>query len=484
MNNPAATLAVLWIMTIACGLASAKDRAADPRIARFENDLLPRISLKENLGVKASITQRMAALGIPGVSIAVIEEGKIAWARAYGLRDTVDKTPVTTQTLFQAGSISKPIAALGALRLVNEGRLSLDQDVNAKLESWHVPESEYTSTEKVTLRRLLSHTAGLTVHGFPGYAAGAQIPTITQVLDGKSPANTGPIRVDVRPGSVYRYSGGGYTVVQLLIADVANESFESFMQSKVLDVLGMTASTYAQDLPDAFASHRASAHRPGGERITGEFHRYPEMAAAGLWTTPTDLAQYVLYMQAAVRGSTGELLNPTLAREVVARQSEGHGLGPELYAAGEFARFGHSGVDAGFEASMVGYVATGKGVVIMTNANRSNMLFDEIKASIARAYEWPAFPQRPQIETQRISASLLRGAPGRYQVSPNEVGTLLARDGRLFLKVNDGTFEIFAKNDSELFAPLLGPDSFRLVEIDGQVTAITGSDGRELKRIH
>lgn len=171
---------------------------------------------------------------------------------------------------------------------------------------------------------------GLTVHGFPGYAAGSQIPTVVQVLDGEPPANTLPVRVDVRPGSTYRYSGGGYPVMQLLMADVSNESFESFMQSKVLDVLGMKSSTYAQNPSTALAGRRASGHRRGGERIAGKLHIYPEMAAAGLWTTPADLARYLTYVQAAVRGDTGPLLNPSLAKELVERQKGGHGLGPEI----------------------------------------------------------------------------------------------------------------------------------------------------------
>lgn len=289
-----ARFAMSIIGAVLIGPALAADGAHDPRVRQVENDVLPAVALKENLERPASIAQRMQELGIPGLSIAVIDEGKVSWTRAYGLSDTVEKTPVTTQTLFQAGSISKPVAALGALRLVAEGRLSLDEDVNSKLRTWRVPENEFTKDDKVTLRRLVSHTAGLTVHGFPGYAVGSKIPTVVQVLDGTTPANTGPVRVDIRPGSKYRYSGGGYTVMQLLIADVSGKSFESYMQTQVLDVLGMKSSTYAQHMPAALAPRMASAHRSDGSRIPGKRHIYPEMAAAGLWTTPSDLAQYLL----------------------------------------------------------------------------------------------------------------------------------------------------------------------------------------------
>jgi CubicO group peptidase (beta-lactamase class C family) len=483
MHNPRLTFALSLL--VAANSAFAGEPAADARIRQVENNLLPRVALKENLGRPATLAQRMQELGIPGVSIAVIDGGKIRWTRAYGVSDTVEKTPVTVDTLFQAGSISKPIAALGALRLTREGKLSLDENVNSKLKTWRVPDNELTKDQKVTLRRLMSHTAGLTVHGFPGYAVGSDIPSVVQVLDGQPPTNTAAVRVDVIPGSTYRYSGGGYTVMQLLIADVSNDSFESFMQSKVLDVLGMKSSSYSQSPPPGLTARRASAHRPGGQRIPGKWHIYPEMAAAGLWTTPSDLARYLLYVQAAVRGESGELLTPALAKQLVTRQSPGeHGLGPSIEGAGEFVRFGHGGVDEGFEANMVGYVARGQGVVIMANANLAGMLFGEIKESVARAYEWPGYAIEPQLEAQPISQSLLERVPGKYRLSPQTTAALVAREGRLFLEIVDlGALEVFAKSATELFAPAMGPTTIQVVESDGKVTALKTSNGREYVRL-
>jgi CubicO group peptidase (beta-lactamase class C family) len=465
--------------------AFAAETAADARIKQVENGLLPQAALRANIGRTITLEQRMRDLGIAGISIAVIDEGKIAWTRAYGVRDTVDKAPVTVDTLFQAGSISKPVAALGALRLVKDGKLTLDGDVNEKLKTWRVPDNEFTKDEKVTLRRLTSHTAGLTVHGFGGYAVGTEIPTVVQVLDGQPPANSSPVRVDVKPGSVYRYSGGGYTVMQLLIADVANESFESFMQSKVLDVLGMKSSTYAQSPPASLAARRASGHRPGGARIPGKLHIYPEMAAAGLWTTASDLAQYVIYVQRAVRGEGGVLLDSSLAKELLTRQQGGqHGLGPQIFEVGEFASFGHGGVDEGFEALMVAYVAQGKGLVIMANSNASFPFFDELKASVARAYDWPGFPVRPQLEAQPVSAWMLERAPGKYRISPAMTAELSAREGRLFFEMPDGgRFEVFAKSATELYGQY-GSQTLQVIEVDGKVSALKRSDdGVEFQRV-
>jgi CubicO group peptidase (beta-lactamase class C family) len=478
-------LASFTVAILATVSAHATESPGDARIRQVESELLPSVAFKEHLGHPTTLKERMKELGIPGLSIAVIDEGKIAWARAYGLRDTDDGTPVTVDTIFQAGSISKPIAALGALRLVKEGKLSLDDDVNAKLKTWRVPENEFTKDAKVTLRGLTSHTAGLTVHGFPGYAVGSQIPTVVQVLDGQPPANTAAVRVNVRPGSTYRYSGGGYTVMQQLIADVANEPFESFMQAKVLDVLGMKSSSYSQSPPSSLVARRASAHQPGGKRIPGKWHIYPEMAAAGLWTTPTDLARYVLYVQAAMRGETGQLLTPVLAKDLVARQNNGqHGLGPQIPEVGEFARFGHGGVDEGFEANMVGYVSQGRGLVIMSNTNFSQMLFQEIEAGVARAYKWPGYEIPPQLEAARVSQSLLERVPGKYQLGPQTAAFIRAQEGRLFVELPEGgAFEVFAKNGAELFSPPFGPITFQLVEVDGKVTALKTSHGREFKRI-
>jgi CubicO group peptidase (beta-lactamase class C family) len=272
--------------------------------------------------------------------------------------------------------------------------------------------------------------------------------------------------------------------MQLLIADVSGKPFESYMQSQVLDVLGMKSSTYSQDLPASLASRMGSAH-VAGNPIAGKRHIYPEMAAAGLLTTPSDLAQYLLYVQSAVAGKPGPILNASLAKELVTAQNDGPvGLGPFVYGEGEFARFGHDGVDEGFDASALAYVTKGKGIVIMANANFAQSLFTEITASVARAYDWPEFPKQEQRPAEHISKSLLERAPGKYQLNPELAAELRAIDGRLFFIGPDGLkFEVFAKDGAELFAPPLGPHTITLVESDGKVTALRRSDGREFKRI-
>ncbi len=220
------------------------------KIRAFEAGMIPEIVF-EGEPIKAkTVKDRMAELNVPGVSVAVIDQGKIAWAKGYGLRESGGTEPVTPQTLFQAASISKPVSATAAMVLVSAGKLDLDEDANVELRSWRIPGNKFTEQARVTLRGLLSHTAGLTVHGFSGYAAGKATPALLQILDGQKPANSAPIRVDVLPGSIHRYSGGGYTVLQQLIQDVTGREFPAAMRYLVLAKVGMEASTYEQPLSE------------------------------------------------------------------------------------------------------------------------------------------------------------------------------------------------------------------------------------------
>src|SRR5215469_12997497 len=196
---------ILWLVAILLSLSShaaAQSKGSDPE-QRIRGITAKAVELSVNANeppLQLSLQELMELFRIPAFSIAVIDDYKIAWAKAYGVTDAASKTPVTTRTLFQAGSISKPVAATGALYLVEKGKLSLDEPVNEKLKTWKVPDNEFTATQKVTLRRLMSHTAGLTVHGFPGYDVDEPLPTLAQILNGEKPANTAPIRVDVAPG--------------------------------------------------------------------------------------------------------------------------------------------------------------------------------------------------------------------------------------------------------------------------------------------
>jgi CubicO group peptidase (beta-lactamase class C family) len=359
----------------------------EARIARVERGLLPANGPGGSSG-SAGLADRMAFYATPGVSIAVMDAGVVEWARGYGVTHAGAGAAVTPRTLFQAASISKPVVAFVALRLVERGVLSLDEDVNARLRSWKVPENEFTGAQKVTLRRVLSHTAGLTVHGFPGYGLFAAVPSLVQVLDGRPPANTAAVRVDLAPGTAMRYSGGGFTVLQQLLVDVSGKPFPALASEMALQPIGMGDSTYEQPLPAGRQAEAAWGHRQDGRVVPGRFHTYPEMAAAGLWTTPTDLAAFAFEVARAARGQSA-LLNRDTAREMLTEVKSGYGLGLVLKGSGPSASFGHGGANEGFRCQMVGFVETGRGAVVMTNGDRGGDLAQEILGSIAREYRWP-----------------------------------------------------------------------------------------------
>ena len=383
------------------------------------------------------IREQLRKRQVPGLSLAIIQDGKIVKAKSYGFTDKSGSTPLTTTTLFQAGSVSKSVAAVGALRLVEAGKLSLDEDVNAKLRSWNVPENDFTKTQKVTPRGLLSHTTGLTVHGFPGYEAGGRIPTVVQILDGSPPANTAPVRVDFVPGSRWRYSGGGYTVMQQLMLDVTGKSFPQFMQETVLGPLAMTNSTYEQPLPADKATATATGHYGDRNLVKGRWHIYPEMAAAGLWTTPSDLARFAIGIQNAFAGKPGAVLSPDMARQMLTNQKDNDGLGVFLEGEGHAMRFGHNGRDEGFDALLKATAETGQGAVIMINANDNSRMVNRILEAIATKYQWPGYTTTAKRTAANVDAKDLTAYEGRYEFANNRMMTFMASGDKL-VTVADG----------------------------------------------
>jgi CubicO group peptidase (beta-lactamase class C family) len=343
------------------------------------------------------INTQMKKRGITGLSLAIIDDGKIVREQGYGFTDKGEKTPVTASTLFQAGSVSKPVAALAALHLVDRGLLSLDEDVNTKLRTWTVPRNKFTDAHIVTLRLLLSHTAGMTVHGFPGYGVGAPLPTLIQVLNGEKPANSAAIRVDHIPGSQWKYSGGGYVVMQQMVLDVTGKPFPRFMDETVLKPLGMSSSTYSQPLPGEMAPKAAKGYGGiFGQSVNGGWHVYPEMAPAGLWTTAGDLARFAIGIQSSVAGHSNPVISQSLTRQMLTVEQMNYGLGLGVRGNGRTLRFGHDGANAGFNAVMSAYAYAGKGAVVMINKNEHTDAMSQIFGCIAEQYHCPDYkiPQK------------------------------------------------------------------------------------------
>jgi CubicO group peptidase (beta-lactamase class C family) len=405
------------------------------------------------------IQAQMAQRQINGLSLAVIQDGKIQ-ARAYGVTAR-GGGPVTTDTLFQAGSISKSVASMGVMKLVEQGTLSLDQDVNATLKTWKVPENEFTKTQKVTLRRLLSHTAGLTVHGFPGYDVDERMPSTVQVLDGAG--NTAPVRVDVVPGSVSRYSGGGFTVMQQVVSDVTGKPFAEYMSAAVLKPVGMTLSTYQQPLPPDRAAQTASGHYADRMAVPGKWHVYPEMAAAGLWTTATDLAKFAVEIQRSLSGKSRAVLSQATTRQMVTMESNDYGLGLAIRGTGAARTFGHNGRDAGFDALMLAFVESGQGLVVMINANDNSGMMNRITEFVAKKYAWPPRSAEAPVAAARFKPTIaLDTVTGRYELSNNNMVTLTARGDSLFTDVNGLPDEEFVFLGDDRFGSTDRNVSFRI----------------------
>lgn len=339
-----------------------------------------------------TLLERMAHFNVPGVSIALIDKGEIAWAKSWGVKNVADgdSALINTDTLFQAASISKLVTSLGAMKLVESGKLSLGQPINSFLTSWQLPDNELTQQVPVTLTHLLSHTAGTTVHGFRGYAQSEAQPTAVQVLNGDEIAASAAVVVDTLPGTNMRYSGGGTTIAQIAMEDVTQQTFTQLMDELILKPTAMTSSTFEQPLPDSQKHNVACGHLGNGELVAGLWHNYPIQAAASLWTTPTDLAKCSLAIIQSWRGEEGALLTETFCDSYLSEQLSGWGLGPGLFIEdGKTIGFHHGGANEGYRCNSLAFL-DGRGAVVMTNSDEGDALVAEIMTSLAELYDWPA----------------------------------------------------------------------------------------------
>lgn len=409
----------------------------------------------------------MAELHIPGVSIAVVHNGTIEWAKGFGVRQ-IGGDPVNPDTLFQAGSISKPLAAMGALHLVQEKKLSLDSDINATLTSWKLPPSAAAPGAIVTLRELLTHTGGITVHGFPGYAAGTPVPSLVQVLNGAPPANTEPIRLDSVPGKAWRYSGGGYTIMQQLVIDTVKEPFPKFLHDTVLAPIGMTHSTYQQPLPATLLQNIALPYNDDGTPVKGGPHTYPELAAAGLWTTPSDLCRYIIEVQNSLKGDANHVLSQSMTQQMLTPGKNDFGLGLQLGGSTADRWFSHGGVNEGYENLFVGYDRNGNGAAVMTDAQGGLGLALQVMSAIAVAYDWPDY--RPAVRTQvTVDPAVLARYVGTYQLAPDFSFTFTLEGNQLMTQATDQPkIPVYPESQTRFF----------LKAVDAEIEFFTGDNGK------
>jgi CubicO group peptidase (beta-lactamase class C family) len=420
-------LLILLILT-SCSAQSEKDKKLlDERISRIEKGLQSNLQIQygDSINIQYyNIEDRMKELSIPGLSIAVMNNGVIEWAKGYGMADSSENRKVTTKTLFQAGSISKPIAATRALQLAEKGKINLDANVNDYLTSWKLPDNEFTEKEKATTRRLMTHSAGLTVHGFPGYSRSDKIPSVVDVLSGKG--NTGPVSIFRKPGERWKYSGGGYTILQLIITDIEQKKFPVIMQEQVLNPLGMTSSTYTNPLPKKYHNLAAAGYYSDGTEVEGNWHVYPEMAAAGLWTTPSQLVLWTKEIQQISQTQKDGLLKAQTVNEMLTEYRGNQGLGPYVLEH----TFGHGGADEGFRADLMAWKEHPISVAIMVNSDNGSKIMQEIFLSIAKEYNLPGIEPRRRIVKEQ-SPNQLERFVGKYRFPENGDANIIIKDNGL-----------------------------------------------------
>ena len=397
MNRFSITAIILLALVASCTSTRKQQpdkvypKDIEARISQVETHLCGRVQVSGNDAW--TLADRMKSYGVKGVSIAVIHNYQVEWARGFGWADEGDQRPVTTNTVFQAGSISKSLNSVGVMLLVQRHQLELDNDINDYLRGWKFPYDSVSKGAKITLGNLLSHTGGLSIHGFPGYEKTDSLPTLDQVLDGKRPANTDAVRSISEPGKKFIYSGGGTTISQLIVMNTTGMPYAQFMWQNVLQPMGMDHSSYAQ--PPPASKDRATGYLQGGMEVPGKYHIYPEQAAAGLWTTPSDLGKYIIESQLAFQGKSAKVLNQSSTRtrlspyiDSISGGGGRIGLGVFLFQKGKHLYFNHDGSDVGFLSNYYGCFDGGNGVVVMINNDTGFGLIRELVNSVAIVYGW------------------------------------------------------------------------------------------------
>lgn len=449
------------------------------KIKQIENGLRPKYFVK---GDKLkSIDEVMKEMHIPGISVAIINNFEVVWSKGYGIADIETKQPVDENTIFQAASISKPVTAMAVMKMVQDGKLDLDKNINTYLKSWQLPENEFTAKKAVTLKNLLSHNAGVTVHGFPGYKPDVPFPSLVQVLNGETPANTGKIFVDMEPETQWRYAGGGTTIVQQAMIDQENKSFQEIMQERVLNPIGMSNSFYSNSkLNEKQLKNATAGHYPdSGEQVVGKRHIYPEMAAAGLWTTAEDLAKFAVEIQKSLKGESNRVLNNQFTEIMTTPILKGEyniGLANENISEEKF--LGHGGGNEGYNCDLLFHKTKGYGVALMTNTDNGAAMIMQIFRSAAKVYGWDNILP-PDFEEIVLTDTDKKHFCGSYQMDFDKTVQIYLKDNNLAYKLTcDDEYQMIPVSKQML----IKSDRTRKVEISADFDKLL-QEGNELKRI-
>lgn len=429
------TTSLLAALAVAASAAAVSAEENTPRA--FERALRRTVTIEGAESRRFELAARMEHYRVPGLSVAVIEDCRIVDARGFGSL-IWGGAPVTPETRFQAGSISKSLTAIASLRLVERGTLSLDGDVQLQMKGWSYDKAR----GPVTLRQLLSHTAGTNLEGMKGYLPGEPRPTLAQILRGEAPANTPAIVVESEPGSRWNYSGGGYIVTQALMDEATGKNFAPLMRELVLEPLAMARSSFEQPPSDGDGARSAQGTSADGSPLPGKWRVYPEMAPAGLWSTPSDLGRFAIGLARSVRGETGAIIGKDAAAQLMTRGPGNWGVGVDLGPADGARQISHTGKNVGFTSMFIIYPDSCQGAVVMTNGYDGGWLINEVMRAIGDVYRWPAankLPPRAALPLSRpiaerfVGTYRLRDFPAeRFSITRDSDGELIwAREGHV-----------------------------------------------------
>lgn len=454
------------------------NKATQDTIKMVEDNLSGNVLIEDSVNTW-NIEKRMAEMKVHGLSIAVIRDYKIAWAKGYGFADTASKAAVTDQTLFQAASISKSLNGVGLLKLAQDKKLDLSADINNYLTTWKFPYDTASHGKKISTLNLLSHTAGLTVHGFGGYETGDSIPTVPQILDGKRPANSPAVRSMYEPGLRSEYSGGGITISQVILQDISKQSYDAYMQQNVLGPMGMTSSSYQQPAAKDREKYLSTGYQANGTQIKGKYHIYPEQAAAGLWTNPTDLAKYIIETQLSLQGKSNKVLNTEMTKLRLTPYIDSNAaLGVFVVTRGSQKYFSHGGANEGFRCQYYGSLDGGNGVVVMVNSDDGGIL-EEVIASVAKVYGWKDFYTPKTRKAITVTDSMMKPYLGDYYLHDDTL-TISMSTGRPRLIINHSFgYDLYFSTPQDFFARELNFDLKFEKDAKGNVTDIYFKTGKE-----
>lgn len=468
MLRPFLYIALVFIV-VSC--SHSKNEIKDSAYYRSPADSIHALNIEGNLIPMYSVAGRVERMTIPammqqdripGMSIAFVDKGQIAWTKHYGYANLEDSIPVGPETVFTGASLSKPVTAIAALNLVEKGLLNLDEDVNLKLEEWKVPETELTEKEKVTLRRLIDHSAGVKNDLWSSYLPGEPVPTLNQMLAGEAPSVDPATSVISEPGSITKYSNPGYSIIQRLLMDVNNQEFDQIIDQLVFEPVGMESSSFKQPIPNSLMDRRAIGYTKDLEPYP--YRLFPYLAAGGIWTTPTDLAKFMIALLNDYHQGTHTLLSKEMAQTIFTKDVMRYVF--SLWNWGDDIVFVHYGSNQGFNCIMYGSVDQNQGIVVMTNSDNSFGFFDYIQRAVNSEYQW-----------EYVNPEILNPVAKDISWSDSFLGEYQWRDRAVSIAKENK--DLILEVDDEKYVPVqTGDRVFVVPEFPLKITFPENADGR------